>query len=45
MTAWALPDSTSVAPLYHNIDKGKLLICWSDKGATGPWQEILILQN
>ena len=26
-TAGVLPDSSSVAPLYHNIDKGKLLIC------------------
>ena len=44
MTAGALPDSSSVAPLYHNINKGKLLICRIDMGATGPWQEILILQ-
>ena len=44
MKAAALPDSSSVAPLYHNIDKGKLLICWIDRGARGPLQEILILQ-
>ena len=44
MKAAALPDSSSVAPLYHNIEKGKLLICWIDRGASGPWQEILILQ-
>ena len=31
MTAGVLPDSSSVAPLYHNIDKGKLLICWIDR--------------
>ena len=24
MTAGASPDSSSVAPLYHNINKGKL---------------------
>ena len=44
MTARALPDSSSVAPLYYNINKGKSLICWIDRGALGPWQEILILQ-
>ena len=44
MTAMALPDSSSVAPLYYNINKGKLLICWIDRGAMVPWQKILILQ-
>ena len=27
MPAGALPDSLSVAPPYHNINKGKFLIC------------------